>query len=646
MKFRKWVFFAIILLYPPARVNAQAWSGIISSSRAIDWSKAGVIGGIPNRTTICATLNPGATASQINSAIAACPSGQVVKLNAGTYSLSGGIVFSNKSNVTLRGAGPDQTILAFSAGGGCAGWSGADVCLMTTDTGDAGDQNYSNAASWTAGYSVGTSSITLGSISKGSIGSLQVGSQIFLDQLDDASDTGQVFVCSTSGMCSTSGSSNNGRPGRGQVQPVQVTSISGSGPWTIGITPGIRMPNIASGHSPEAWWDNGLPIQSDGIESLTIDNTPNSACCVNGIFILNGHNDWVKNVRSINAAQKHVWLYQTTHTTIRDSYFYGSQPTSDHYATDNFVTADNLIENNIFQHIGFPMMNEGCVGCVGSYNYGLDDYYTGTPTGTATDWQQAGSYQHSVGDAFILWEGNQDIGMTSDNVHGTSNFATAFRNYWNGRDMAGGSNGGKTSQTNAVILNSYNRFYNIIGNVLGTSGYHTNYISSATSGGNCATSIYALGWGGNCGSGSLPNDALVTSTLMLWGNYDTLNAATRFVSTEVPINLGSFANALPLSQVLPSSFYLSSKPSWWATPWGTPAWPVNGPDVAGGNVSGVGGHANNIPAALCYANSPIDTGYSGAADRGVLLFNADNCYGTSTGSTPPAPPTNLSVVVH
>src|SRR5947199_3799727 len=95
---------------------------------------------------------------------------------------------------------------------------------------------------------------------------------------------------------------------------------------------------------------------------------------------------------------------------------------------------------------------------------------------------------------------------------------------------------------------------------------------------------------------------------MLWGNYDTLNAATRFVSTEVPINLGSFANALPLSQVLPSSFYLSSKPSWWGTPWGTPAWPVNGPDVAGGNVSGVGGHANNIPAALCYANSPIDTG--------------------------------------
>src|SRR5882672_6757105 len=83
---------------------AQQWSGILSPSRAINWSSAGVTGGIPNRTTICSTLNPGATAAQINSAIAACPSGQVVLLNAGTYTLSSSIKFS-KSNVTLRGAG-------------------------------------------------------------------------------------------------------------------------------------------------------------------------------------------------------------------------------------------------------------------------------------------------------------------------------------------------------------------------------------------------------------------------------------------------------------------------------------------------------------------------------------------------------------
>jgi len=626
----------ILLLMAPDSARAQLWSGIISPSRAVDWSNVGVIGGIPNRTTICATLNPGATAAQINGAIASCPNGQVVFLNAGTYNLSGGIVFNNKSNVTLRGAGPDQTSLVFSAGGACAGWSGADVCLMTADTGDAGDGNYSNAATWTAGYSVGTTTITFGAITTGNISNLHIGSQIFLDQTDDASDTGQVYVCSASGVCSTSGSSANGRPGRGQVQPVRVTSISGSGPWTIGIMPGIRMPNIASAHSPAAWWDNDLPIQNDGIENVTVDNTPNPACCINGIFMMNGYNNWVKNVRSVNAAQKHVWLYQTSHVTVRDSYFYGSQPTSDHYATDTFVGADNLIENCIFQHIGFPMMHEGSIGSVGAYNYAVDDYYTGTPTGSAPDWQQASTYQHSVGDAFILWEGNIGIGMTSDDVHGTSNFGTAFRNYWNGRDMAGGSSGGKTSQTNAVILNTYNRFYNIVGNVLGTSGYHNNYISGAASPANCNTSIYVLGWGGNCGSGSIPNDLLTITTIMLWGNYDTFNGAARFVAAEVPATISQFATAVPLNNSLPNSFYLNAKPSWWRT---TP-WPAIGPDVTGGNVPGVGGHAYLTPAANCYL-----TVMGGKTDgsSGLLTFNANNCYGTSTL---PAPPTNLSIAVH
>src|SRR4051812_21099620 len=93
----------------------------IDPIRRIDWSRAGVAGGIPIRTTICATLNAGATSSQINSAIANCPGGQVVKLNAGTYPISAGIVFNNKSNVTLRGAGADQTFLVFTGGSGCGG---------------------------------------------------------------------------------------------------------------------------------------------------------------------------------------------------------------------------------------------------------------------------------------------------------------------------------------------------------------------------------------------------------------------------------------------------------------------------------------------------------------------------------------------
>jgi hypothetical protein len=71
-----------ISLWGVALAASSSWTGIIDPARATDWSTAGVTGDIPNRTTICATLNPGATAAQINSAIASCPSGQVVQLGA------------------------------------------------------------------------------------------------------------------------------------------------------------------------------------------------------------------------------------------------------------------------------------------------------------------------------------------------------------------------------------------------------------------------------------------------------------------------------------------------------------------------------------------------------------------------------------
>src|SRR5712691_4477975 len=112
------LLFSLILLCLPGYSSGQLWSGVLDPARAIDWTKAGA-GTIPNRTTICSTLTSSATAAQINSAIAACPSGQVVFLNAGTYNISGGITFNGRSNVTLRGAGPDQTFLIFTGSNSC-----------------------------------------------------------------------------------------------------------------------------------------------------------------------------------------------------------------------------------------------------------------------------------------------------------------------------------------------------------------------------------------------------------------------------------------------------------------------------------------------------------------------------------------------
>jgi len=635
-------FFFPLFLLLCTYSSAQNWSGILDPSRAMDWSQAGA-GAIPPRTTICTTLNPGVTAAQINTALTNCASGQTVFLSAGTYNLSGGIVLINKSNVTLRGAGADKTLLVFSAGG-----AGGIVYVGNADT-DYSD-GPSNVATWTGGYAAGATSITLGSLSLGSIGNLHVGSLLILDQLDDASDPGNIYVCQSSGSngtCSQEGSSHNGRAGRSQNQQVIVTSISGSGPWTIGITPGLYAPNWRSAQSPGAWYSSALPVTGIGFENFSVDASAVTGSGNAGIFYFqNVAYSWVRGIRSVNstgstAFGRHVWLYQSSHMTVRDSYFYGAGGASNAYGVDtSFSSSDNLIENNVFQHIATATIREGDAGSVFGYNYAVDNYYTAG----GGDWQQGDAYSHAMGD-HGLWEGNMGSELELDDIHGTSFMYTAFRNYWTGLDTGAT----KTAQTVPIQIYAGSRYVNLVGNVLGKPGYHTVYQTadpSATDCGNMGNgnvSIYDIGYSSEmgtryaplttCGSGLGANflindDTVAVSSLMRWGNYDTVNAASRFSSSEVPSGISPFANPVPASQTLPNSFYLNGKPGWWGS---SIPWPPIGPDVTGG--TGPGGHAYLTPAATCYLNA-----MSGKTDgtSGPLTFNADTCYAAGNNVVPPS----------
>ncbi len=634
-------FFPLFLLCLCTYSSAQNWSGVLAPTRAIDWSQAGA-GAIPPRSTNCTTLNPGVTAAQINSAITSCGSGQTVFLNAGTYNLSGGIVLINKSNVTLRGAGADKTLLVFSAGG-----TGGLVYVGNADT-DYSD-GPSNVATWTSGYAAGATSITLGSLSLGSIGNLHVGSLLILDQLDDASDTGNIYVCQSSGSngtCSQEGSSHNGRAGRSQNQQVIVTSISGSGPWTIGITPGLYAPNWRSSQTPGAWFSSALPVTGIGFEDFSVDARAVSNVNSGIFYFQNVAYSWIKGVRSVNstggsALHKHVWLYQSSHVTVRDSYFYGAGGASESYGVDSaYSSSDNLIENNVFQHIATATIREGDAGSVFGYNYAVDNFYTAG----GGDWQQGDAYSHAMGD-HGLWEGNIGSELELDDIHGTSFMYTAFRNYWTGLDTGGN----KSAQTVPVQIYAGSRYVNLVGNVLGKPGYHSVYQTAAASATDCGSmangnvSIYDIGYSsemgtrfaplGTCGSGLGANflindDTVAVSSLMRWGNYDTVNATSRFSSAEVPTGISPYGNPLPASQTLPSSFYLNGKPGWWGS---SVPWPAIGPDVTGG--TGPGGHAYLTPAAACYLNV-----MSGKTDgtSGPLTFSADSCYASGTIVVPPS----------
>jgi len=166
--------------------------------------------------------------------------------------------------------------------------------------------------------------------------------------------------------------------------------------------------------------------------------------------------------------------------------------------------------------------------------------------------------------------------------------------------------------------------------VLGVSGVHTIYNDTQIIGPS-STAIFSVGYT-NYSNITNQNDTIARSSLMRWGNYDTVNAAGRWLSSEVPTTGIPFINGnpVPATQSLPASFFLLSKPSWWTTPWGTPASPHIGPDVTGGNVSGYGRLVYKMPARLCFENTANDPAYSSVP--AIKLFNASNCYAAGGGA--------------
>jgi len=282
---------------------------------------------------------------------------------------------------------------------------------------------------------------------------------------------------------------------------------------------------------------------------------------------------------------------------VRASYFYGTKNAqSQSYGIEAYASSDSLFENNIFQHVTSPqMINGACSGCVIAYNYSIDDFETASPI-----FLYNSLTIHAAGTDNILAEGNVGASYRADLYHGTHNLNTVFRNEFNGWEL------GKTDGLLPVFLDPFARYFNVIGNVLGKTGIQATYEVNPSGGSEPA--IYLIGTGTEFVA--LSGDPLSVSTLMRWGNYDTLNATVRWNASEVPSGLSQYANPVPSSHNLPASFYLSGNPSWW----GTMPWPAVGPDVSG--------YSFGNSAQLCYDNTPIDGNYG---SNNVLLFNAYNC---------------------
>jgi hypothetical protein len=663
-------------------IYPQTWSTFLDSSRAVDWTGAGF--SIPNYTTNCAlqptlTANSSGAASAnttaIQNALKSCdPTHNVVNIPAGTYYVAG-LTFGTQGMQVLRGAGPRSTYIYTTGTVACGGfWS--STCMTAPD---ATDYSSTVGCSWTAGLAKGSTTLTLSSCS----GAPPLKKMLILDQANDTTDNGGIYVCDgVTSNCNVEGNgSHNGRFVNGayhsQQQVVTVAGVTslGAGSYSITISPGVAFNNIRAGQNPQAWWPGF--VQNIGLENITMDHGPDTTS--NALLMMRScYQCWVKNARFMNGTFSHVHAFLSANDVIRDSYFYQSQShTSTSYGLEFTGSSGILVENNIFQQITNPIMANQFSASVIGYNYAVDSLWgsTGSWTGQAPD---AG---HDAGNSMNLWEGNNFPGIWNDDTWGASPSNTLFRNMLPGFQKAQNI----TGDTHPVSLELGARAHNIAGNVLGQSGYQIYYESYATSstagvnGGASAASraIYALGWTGNGGSGGCNGppvcDPLTRSTLMRWGNYDTVNNAVMWNATEASPGPAAYVNAnftpsyfTSLVRSLPSSLYYNSKPSWWPS---TKAWPPVGPDVSSGNlgicsggtlagaqatsasqctggtfVTAYASHAASIPTHDCYLNV-----MNGPADGtgSVLNFDAGLCY-TSVQSPPtrPASPTGLTATSH
>jgi len=696
MRANRSLYFPLLLLCLTVCSHAQLWTGIISPSRAIDWTQAGISGGLPdaNWPQCGSTIAAGTSAAGITSTMAACastyPNGSFVLLGAGTFAFTSPVHWPTSGHIALRGSGANTTFIVPSSLSNCSQAPyAAPFCAESSD-GTYISSPSRTIYAWTAGYTQGTNQLTLSGTS--GINSSNP-TLVFLEQCDtgytaqnatsnctgSATDNGQMFICedtySSSGPtgCSIDGP-DTGDPERGQLEVSAVTNVN-SGSGVITLASPLKFPNWTSGQTPRVWY--AQPVVQVGLENLSIDLSSTGG---SGAVFFSAYQWWVSGVKVANFSGYGIFAYQSINGMVQNNYITHSTG-SDSYGVRYFVASNNVMQNNIITQVFAPFVNDGpASGNVFAYNFVIDDNYL-------SDFLRGSFFEHAI-DAYDLYEGNVADNQWNDGDHGTAPMITRYRNFFFGWESCGngqcGSSKTKDGWTNSAVDSYADRYENSIANVSGTPGWHTTYKSS--NGGLGGGDEYVVDTPGPSQSG-IPIDPLVMSTSMWWANYDVVTGGARFCGSssdtgwsttcnsksEIPTGASTYPNSLPTvgdtgagQPALPASFYLSSPPSWF----GSVPWPAIGPDVTSGTLgqctgtlntpgeyAGVAatassqctgttlatawnGHVNAIPAMNCYLSTmggpPDGTG-------NVLAFDATSCYGNT--SQPPNPPTGLTAVV-
>lgn len=570
--------------------NAVSAPAFLSSDRATLWNPGMMaVGGIPQRSDICANVSPRGPGlddtAQIQFAIAKCADGQVVQLSAGEFFInSGNFILINKG-ITLRGSGPSRTTLIKTDGARpfteAVGPRPSPIAIVGPSQYSPSGNSYNVVATTDLARDAikGETSIEVADAERFSAGDL-----VLLDEasgarwMPDPQGRGQIWAAEdwrvvwqkhnpmvqyvddfgSEDFPTKPGSAGTwfSRPDRPTAEVKQIASISGN---VVVFTTPIHI-SYRQSHAAQLS-RYGRHVEYAGIEDLKLVGGD-----AGNLSFRWAAYSWAKNVENTVWHDEGFSISSSFRIELRQFYVHDAawaQPGGGGYAISlSNGSSEVLIEDGISVRANKLMVARSAgAGSVVGYNY-MDMGYINSIGG----WIEVGlNASHMVGSHHVLFEGNYAQNADSDQTHGNSIYHTFFRNYLPGirspfENQAGGRIDDATEPRNApkrcVGLMAYSYWMSFAGNVLGVPGkmggwvYETKFADGSPG-------VWMLGWDSVA---PYPTDVKVLATTVRHGNFDYL---TNQVGWDPQI----------ADRTLPNSLYLKGKPGFFKDstwPWVDP----------------------------------------------------------------------------
>lgn len=522
---------------------------LVSENLRINWTpgvNVGVPGGIPNRTTIGATVDASTygtglidASGAIDAAIDACSDDCVVYIPEGIYRLDNRISHSSTNKITIRGDGKGKTILK------------SNISDTMFNLGNGDWPRPSGGIAIIGGATKGSTVLTVADAA-----SITVGNLVRVEQNDLS------YVIRT------------GVPTNNKIMSAmfRVTTKTST---TVTITPALP---FTFTQNPTLVLYTIAPITFTGIEDMTLDCNSLSPI---GITITQSWGCWVKNVEIKSSTNRQMLLYWFVSGDIRQNYTHSViGGGSNHEGIDLYEdSCYNLIEDNVTYNGGYPGIilgdsRGGCTGNVIAYNFCYHDQpaYPLSPEFAVPDI----SVSHGAHNMMNLVEGNICGGFISDGYYGSTSHITVVRNWFTATHPIA------TDNLIAFAACRWNNYFNVVGNILGTSSFSGSGLYQPDTTFSYSTQViyklgfpnlgnnnYSLTWGPNnppdytsqaehqSGPDSLQElDLNVKNTMLRHGNFDYKNNSIMWDSSTA-------------DHLIPDSYYREVKPTFF----GSLAWP-------------------------------------------------------------------------